>query len=102
MQVVHLLSASSFRSKATLVRADALVPFRLDSFEANNTKHICSDEYQANTSINEAYSIALFLEKIMKNGLTPVVRGSLIQLHFADNPMQPRDQGVKARLINRD
>ncbi len=51
MQVVHLIRASTSRTKATLIRASALVSFGLESFEEDDTKNLRGDVYQANASV---------------------------------------------------
>ncbi len=97
---MHLIRASTSRPKATLIRASALVPLGLESFEEDDTKNLRSDVYQADTPIIRAYSLASLLEYRKKNGLTPVIWDSLIQPNLSNHSMQPCAQGVKARLIN--
>ncbi len=50
------------RPKATLIRASALVPLELESFEEDDTKNLRGKVYQANASIIRAYSLVSLLE----------------------------------------
>ncbi len=79
-----------------MIRASALVPLGLESFEKNDTNALSSDVYQAKASIMGAYS----LEQRKKNSLTAVILESLTQPNFGHHPLQPWAQGVKARLVN--
>ncbi len=60
--VVQLIRASTSRAKATLIRASALVPLGLESFEEDGTKNFRCDVYQANAPIIRAYSLVFLLE----------------------------------------
>ncbi len=62
-----------------MIRTGALVPFGLETFEEDDTKNLRGDVYQANASIVRAYSLVSLLEKIEKNGLTPVIWDSLMR-----------------------
>ncbi len=83
-----------------MIRASALVPLVLESFEEDDTKNLRSDVYNADAPIIRAYSLVSLLESRKKNGLTPVILDSFTQPNLSNHLMQPWTQGVKARLIN--
>ncbi len=74
---MHLIRASTSRPKAALIRASAVVPFGLESFEEDGAKNLRGDVYQANAYAIRAYSLVSLLEKREKIGLTPVIWDSL-------------------------
>ncbi len=82
------------------MRASALVPLGLESFEEDDTKNLRGAVYQANAPIIRAYWLVSLLEKREKNGLNPVIWDGLTQPNFSNHPMQPWAQGVKACLVN--
>ncbi len=85
---MQLIRASASRPKTTLIRASALVPIGLESFEEGGTKNL------------RAYSLVSLLEQREKNGLIPAIWDSLTKPNFGNHSIQPWTQEVEARLVN--
>ncbi len=64
---MHLARTSTSKPIATLIRANALVPLGLESFEEDDTKNLHGEVYQANDSIFHAYLLVSLLERTSKS-----------------------------------